>query len=129
MSAPRSPTRVAGLGFRTTAPLASLRAVLAEAEAIAGSVSALASTPGKTRAPQLLALAEARALPCHPVCVTGIATPTQSPRLHALHGTGSLAEAAALAAAGPGATLVVNRIISSDGMATCAIAQSKEPSP
>ena len=42
---------------------------------------------------------------------------------------GSLAEAAALAAAGPGATLVVNRIISSDGMATCAIAQSKEPSP
>ncbi|NNK15876.1 MAG: precorrin methylase, partial [Sulfitobacter sp.] len=37
---------------------------------------------------------------------------------------GSLAEAAALAAAGPNARLVAARVVSGDGMATAAIAES-----
>ena len=41
-------------------------------------------------------------------------------------GVGSVAEAVALAAAGPGARIVVARVISSDRMATCAIAQGLE---
>lgn len=50
-------------------------------------------------------------------------TRTQSPvSLHA-RGTGSLAEAAALAAAGPGARLLIGRQVSADGMATCALAE------
>lgn len=38
------------------------------------------------------------------------------------YGTGSVAEAAALAAAGPGATLLGPRAVSADGLATCALA-------
>jgi cobalt-precorrin 5A hydrolase len=44
----------------------------------------------------------------------------------AARGVGSVAEAVALAAAGPGARIVVARVISSDRMATCAIAQGPE---
>ena len=48
---------------------------------------------------------------------------THSPRVKALYGTGSLAEAAALAAAGPGARLCRARVKSADGAATVAIAE------
>ena len=51
-------------------------------------------------------------------------TPTQSQRIQDKFGTGSLAEAAALAAAGPNAVLVAARVVSGDGKATAAIAQS-----
>jgi len=115
--------KVAGIGFRRGTTLASLRAVLTLAEAAGGPVDALASLPAKIAGLQLLA-AE-RGLPLRAVTVAGVATPTQSPRITALHGTGSVAEAAALAAAGPGATITVARITAPDGMATCAIAESK----
>jgi cobalt-precorrin 5A hydrolase len=55
-------------------------------------------------------------------------TPTKSDRIERQFGTGSLAEAAALAAAGPGATLLAVRVVSGDGMATAAIAKSAEGS-
>ena len=38
-------------------------------------------------------------------------------------GTGAVAEASALAAAGPGAVLLTPRVISADRMATCALAE------
>lgn len=50
-------------------------------------------------------------------------TPTQSKASLTAYGTGSVAEAAALAAAGPGAKLLAPRVVSADGMATCAVAE------
>ncbi|MDR0225445.1 MAG: cobalamin biosynthesis protein [Burkholderiaceae bacterium] len=47
---------------------------------------------------------------------------TQSPRMLARYGTGSVAEAAALAAAGPGAALRLARMVAGDGSATLALA-------
>jgi cobalt-precorrin 5A hydrolase len=53
-------------------------------------------------------------------------TLTDHARVRALRGSGSTAEAAALAAAlmhaGPGATLLNPRVVSADRLATCAIA-------
>lgn len=111
--------RVAGIGFRGAASLASL----ADALDRAGPADALATSRAKAQAPVIGELAQSRGLPLIAVDVAGIATPTQSPRVIALHATGSLAEAAALAALGPGARIVVTRVTSSDGMATAAIAQ------
>ncbi|MBM3615868.1 MAG: precorrin methylase [Alphaproteobacteria bacterium] len=119
--------RVAGIGFRKDAPLSSLRAVLMAVEAIGGRADALASLPEKVAAPLLQALALECGLPLISADVRGIATPTQSPRIQALHGTGSASEAAALAVAGPGAKITVARICAPDGMATCAMAEKKDP--
>lgn len=117
--------RIAGLGFRDNTPLASLRAVLGLVEAEGGPATALASLPAKADAAVLRQLAEERGLALLAVSVQGIATPTQSARVMALHGTGSVAEAAAMAAVGPGAILTVARMTSPDGMATCAMAKRK----
>ncbi len=51
---------------------------------------------------------------------------TQSPRSIAAHGVGSVAEAAALAAAGPYPQLILERIAS--GSATCALARTETAS-
>lgn len=114
--------KVAGIGFRAGATIAALRQVLDRAEAAGGRVAALATLPEKAGAPQMVALADERSLPVLGVSVKGVRTPTRSARIIGMHGTGSVAEAAALVAAGMGATLVVARIVSADGMATAAIA-------
>lgn len=119
--------RAAGLGFRSGATLAALREALARAEALSGPASLLATLPAKAADPALAALAAERGLPIRAAKVAGIATPTRSPRIEAMHGTGSVAEAAALAAAGPGARIAVARLSSSDAMATCAIAEAQGP--
>ena len=114
--------KVAGIGFRAAAPLSALRQALDLAEAAGGRVTALATTPEKADVPALCALARERGLPILPIPVAGVPTQTQSPRVQAQFGTGSLAEAAALQAAGPGARLTVPRLITPDGQATAAIA-------
>jgi cobalt-precorrin 5A hydrolase len=114
--------RVAGLGFRSGATIASLRAVLLALEARGGPAEALACLPDKAGAAALRALAAERGLPLHAVAVDGVATATQSARIMALHNTGSVAEAAALVAAGPLAQLTVTRINSPDGTVTGAMA-------
>lgn len=113
--------RVAGFGFRPAATTAALAEVLARAGA--GAADALATAPDKAGAPAIRQLAADLGLPLLAVEVAGIATPTQSPRVIARYGTGSLAEAAALAALAPGARLLGLRTQSLDGMATCAIAE------
>lgn len=113
--------RVAGIGFRDGAGMDSLRWVLAAAEAKGGTADALATLPEKAEA--LCALARELGLPLHEVAVSGVETPTRSPRIEAMHGTGSVAEAAALVAAGHGARITVARITAPDGMATCAMAE------
>jgi cobalt-precorrin 5A hydrolase len=52
----------------------------------------------------------------------GARTETRSERVLALSGVPSLAEAAALAAAGPSSSLIVSRLVL--GAATCALASS-----
>ncbi|WP_149141323.1 cobalamin biosynthesis protein [Gemmobacter caeruleus] len=122
--------RVAGIGFRAAAPLASLAAALAEVEARGGRAEALATLAVKAGADALQALARARGLPVLALPdLAGINTPTLSPRVQARFGTGSLAEAAALAGAGPGAHLTVARIATPDGMATAAMAEAPSPRP
>ena len=118
--------RVAGIGFRKGAPLDSLREVLRATEAQGGPAEALASLPEKSVDTRLQTLAAERGLPLIPVAVAGQSTPTKSPRVLAMHAAGSVAEAAALVAAGAGAQITVARITAPDGMATCAMAETKE---
>ncbi|WP_370207078.1 cobalamin biosynthesis protein [Pararhodobacter marinus] len=109
---------VAGFGFSTRATLASLQGALA---ATGGAPDALATLADK--APALAPLARAMGLPLHEVFGPLPDTPTQSPASQRARGTGSVAEACALAAAGPGAYLMAPRVISPDGLATCALAK------
>ena len=119
---------VAGIGFNTSATPKALAKALDSALQAAGAVTldALASAQAKATDGVLIAFAQSRALPLLAVDVAGIATPSQSPRVMALFGTGSLAEAAALAGAGAGARLIVGKTTSPCGRATAAIAISKD---
>ncbi len=112
---------VAGFGCRSEAGEQSLRAAL---HAHGETATALATLTHKEA--QLAPLAKALRLPLilvDPSALAGIHTPTQSPASLATYGTGSVAEAVALLAAGPGAELVATRRISPDGQATCALAR------
>lgn len=112
---------VAGFGYRSGATLDSLRAALALAQAGSCPVTHVASVPDK------LPLLAGLGLPMIAAeALETIETPTRSAASLAARGTGSVAEAAALAAAGPGARLLVTRCISPDRMATCAIAEGPE---
>lgn len=126
---------VAGFGFRQGATLASLRDALARALVLAHpelpdcGITLLATAEDKAEAPCLRALAAALDLPLRAIGQAQMAaTPTLTDRdaVRALRGTGSTAEAAALAAAlthcGPCATLLHPRSVSTDRLATCAIA-------
>jgi cobalt-precorrin 5A hydrolase len=80
----------------------------------------------QAKAEGLAALGQALGLPIialEPEALRGIATPTRSDRVAAIFGIGSVAEGAALAAAGPGARLRGPRAVSADGTATAAIAE------
>ena len=119
----RRAVSVAGFGFREGVTLVSLHAALRLAQRGLPPVAALAAPEDK--APALRPLAEAMGLPlvALPATVlTAVRTQTVSAFSLRARGTGSVAEAAALAAAGPQATLLCTRRISPDRMATCAIA-------
>ena len=112
--------RVAGFGFRASASLASLQAALSLA---GGRVDAVATVETKTES--LGDLARTLGLPVIAVSMAALTRHDRpgSPRVRALYGTGSVAESAALAAAGQGARLVVPRVTSPDGLAVAAIAE------
>lgn len=117
---------VAGFGFRTSASMESLRDAffLAVAE---NDVAAVATVSDKADTSVFIALGRSLNLPVRrvePESLTAIDTVTQSSSAKAARNTGSVAEAAALAAAGPGAHLIRARVISSDRKATCALAQT-----
>lgn len=114
---------VAGFGFRSKTTLAALQDALSRAGGPAG-VTHLATTAAK--ATGLEPLGRQLGLPVvalAPEMLHGTTTLSRSDRVEALHGTGSVAEAAALAAAGPGARLRGPRAVSADGTATAAIAE------
>ena len=105
------------MGFRSGTTDDNLLAALAQVES-ACLVDALATIPTKAAALQA-AFPQRRVFG---VAVAGVRTPTHSPRIHAMHGTGSVAEAAALVAAGPGARLVsIRQVI---GGVTIALAET-----
>jgi cobalt-precorrin 5A hydrolase len=112
--------RVAGLGFRSAATVDDLHDAL---QLAGGPVDMLSTDATKSDTPAIGALAHRLNLPIRAVCVAGQPTPTASPRVQALFATGSVAEAAALLAAGPGARLVAARVTTPNGMATAAIAE------
>jgi cobalt-precorrin 5A hydrolase len=121
--------KIAGFGFRETAGIDSLRSALLAAGGIDG-VVALATAAEKAEAPSLIELAAELHLPIRAIASAALAvikTPTWSERVDARFGTGSLAEAAALVAAGPKARLLAPRAVSADGMATAAIAEGIDP--
>jgi cobalt-precorrin 5A hydrolase len=126
--------RVIGIGFRAAADLASLQDALRLALDQGGSapIDALVTEAAKSREAVFRELAQLMQVPGLGITQTDLAqmiTPTQSQRIQDRFGTGSLAEAAALAAAGPDARLVVERVVSGDGRATAAIAESQRTNP
>ncbi|MFT7058441.1 MAG: cobalt-precorrin 5A hydrolase [Pseudorhodobacter sp.] len=114
---------VAGFGLRQKATVQSLQSLLA---ASGQTVHALAVVADKADLPAITGLATAMALPLHRIGLADLATDraqTLSPRQPARYGKTSVAEAAALAAAGKGARLIQPRLCAADGMATVAIAE------
>jgi len=115
---------VAGFGFRHAATARSLADALARAMGDAVP-SHCATAENKHTHAAFRTFAEEAGLTILSVSAAELAaqdTRTQSQASRAAHGTGSVAEAAALAAAGPGARLLASRMISGDRLATCAIA-------
>ncbi|EPC02392.1 hypothetical protein L861_15255 [Litchfieldella anticariensis FP35 = DSM 16096] len=116
---------VAGFGFRREALLASLIDALERIEKHHGAVDRLAAT--QTMWPLVEALGQARGLAVIPVADAALPTATTITRSrHSLQarGTGSVAEAVAFLAAGPGAELLGPRLISADRLATAAVARA-----
>ena len=117
---------VAGFGFSTRARGESLRDALQRA-CDAGGISAphaLATVDDKANT--LAPLGRALGLPVRAIShavLTSQRTQTRSARVAAERGTGSVAEAAALAAAGPGARLLAPRMHAQDRLASCALAE------
>ena len=114
---------VAGIGLRKDASADSLRSALA----LAGGdlIDAIATLDDKANHPALIALCaelNVEVIPVQHDDLVSQSTETQSARVLEKRGTGSVAEAAALAAAGPNSTLQTARVVSDDRMATCAIA-------
>ncbi|MBB4047153.1 MULTISPECIES: cobalamin biosynthesis protein [Sphingomonas] len=113
---------IAGFGCRAEATMESFRSALAQTGMRPDSLAVPAD-----RTAVIAPFAGGMAV--HAIAadlLQGIDTPTRSTVSMAARGVGSVAEAVALAAAGPGARIVVARVISSDRMATCAIAQGLE---
>ncbi|WP_339038625.1 cobalamin biosynthesis protein [Bradyrhizobium symbiodeficiens] len=117
--------KVAGLGFRKEVTLASLREALLAAGGPEG-LAAIATVSDKADAEPFLQLARecgvaVKAVPAD--VLASVDTLTQSKFVAEKFGTGSVAEAAALAAAGPRARLIAPRAVSQDRTATAAIAE------
>ena len=118
---------VAGFGFRAAATEASLRDAYARA---GGGAARIATAADKAETPVFAGFAAGLTLPVTTVTPQTLReqdTATRSRASQNARDTGSVAEAAALAAAGPGARLIAPRTVSSDRMATCALAEGPTP--
>lgn len=122
---------IAGLGLRAGTSEADILACLDEALAIAGlageTTPRFATLAGRADEPGLRDAARSRdaevlAIPDEALKGFEAACATRSTRIASLYGVGSVAEAAALAGAGPGGTLVQPRIAT--GRVTCALARA-----
>ena len=114
---------VAGIGLCKDATIESLKSALKLADA--DFVDAIATPADKTDHPALVALIAELGVKLVGVSQADLEaqkTQTNSARVMEKRGTGSVAEAAALAVAGPSGVLKTVRVVSQDRMATCAIA-------
>ena len=121
---------VAGFGFRQGATLASLESALGLAQGQAQSVRIAMLAAPEDKCALVAELAARLGLPVLgivPQALEAAETATLSAASLAARRTGSVAEACALAATGPYARLLAARIVSSDRMATCAIAEGALP--
>ncbi|MEM9248891.1 MAG: cobalamin biosynthesis protein [Pseudomonadota bacterium] len=119
---------VAGFGFRAAASVESLTDALQKANG--SRADAVATAADKAATPEFVAFGQTHHLRILEIAADALAeqcTVTQSSASRATRGTGSVAEAAALAAAGAGARLLQARVVSGDGLATCALAEGGGP--
>ncbi|OWV29861.1 cobalamin biosynthesis protein [Halomonas campaniensis] len=116
--------RIAGFGFRREATVGSLGQALDQLVEHYGAIDKLAAAHsmlslveelGRLRGIEVIAVVDAE--------LATVTTLTHSEQSLQARGTGSVAEAVALLAAGPGATLLGPRIISVDRQATAALAE------
>lgn len=121
--------KIAGIGFRDGAGLSSILDALERAGA--KGVTRLALPARKAGHPLAEALRQRgyEVIWVADAALAAIDTPTQSPVSRRTYGTGSVCEAAALAALGPGARLAAPRALSADRMATAALAQNAFTQP
>ena len=121
----------AGIGCKRGAPAsdieAAIRIALARAQIGAEALDAIATTQAKSSEHGIRAVAETFGVafivvPELELTAANGRVETHSERVTALAGVGSVAEAGALAAAGPASKLIVPRLIV--GTATCALATS-----
>ena len=122
---------IAGIGCRRGAGAddieAAIRAALDRAGIEAADLKAIATGSAKASEPGIAATAATLGLTIMPIAeaelkAAGARVQTRSDRVLALTGVPSLAEAAALAAAGPSSRLIASRLVV--GAATCALARS-----
>jgi cobalt-precorrin 5A hydrolase len=122
--------RVAGIGFRAGASWQDIVALITLATKKVSlspdDLCGLATLDRKAAEAGFIEAADhlrLRAIAIEPEVLRGMAdgVRTHSPRVQALYGVGSVAEASALAAAGPGARLLLTRIATE--RVTCALAQ------
>lgn len=115
--------KVAGFGFRQQATLESLEQALDQLITEYGSIDQLAAA--QSMLPLVEALGNARNIPVVGVAdadLASVTTLTHSAYSLREKGTGSMAEAVALLAAGSGARLLGPRTVSDDRKATAAVA-------
>jgi cobalt-precorrin 5A hydrolase len=117
---------VAGFGCRAGATLASLDAALRLASGTRHPVLLAAPVDRLDLVSPLAEKLGLRLIAIEEPLLRSMDTPTRSPVSLAQRGVGSVAEAAALAAAGPGARIVERRRVSPDRHATCAIAEGPD---
>ena len=113
---------IAGFGFRAGATKESLKNAY---DRLGGGADAFAVPKDKAGAlciRQLAAEEDVRVIAIDPEVMESIETPTQAPRVIEKRGTGSVAEACALAAVGAEGRMMAHRHISEDRLATCALA-------
>jgi cobalt-precorrin 5A hydrolase len=122
---------IAGIGCRKGTPAAEIETAVSAALAQAGldraAISMVATSAAKECEPGIAGAAAALGVPLTLVATAELATAgervaTRSQRVLALVGVSSVAEAAALAAGGAAARLIVPRVVV--GAATCALAEA-----
>ncbi len=103
---------ILGVGLEAGTPLAHVHDLLARARVDLDLATVVATVDTRAREPALLALAAGRVLRTYPAAaLDAVDVPHPSPVVRRLTGTGSVAEAAALLAAGPGGSLVVEKAV------------------
>lgn len=128
----------AGVGFRRGTDAAEIAGLIGRALAQAGAapaslhaVATAADRAGEAAIREAAARFGLAPLPIPPASLAACdgRVVTRSPRIAQLRGVGSLAEAAALAAAGPDGSLTLSRIASPGATCALATARSEMPKP